>query len=116
MQQASYLTAGKAFIGIFMCFLMITATVSCGLWGLSHADVAKKIKAEKKAMQFQIDLLKSGKDATKKKISGACDRLTTNINLLDILISNPGITPIDKSQLEAIRDEAIAAKENLACP
>ena len=95
------------------CFLVLLLLPACGK---SESEVRAEIATETASLQLQIGELEAGREDDARNRRLACDRLTTNINLLNLLIDSPGRTPAQIHQLQAILDNAVQAKEALACP
>lgn len=112
MQLARYLSVRRVFTGA-ICLLVMMTLLSCGK---SETEVKAEIKAKTAALSGEVEYLKASIDDDKRRISAACEELTTNINLLNMMINSSGVTPQQKSQLQVIMDKAIAAKKALACP
>ena len=96
-----------------MCLLVMMTLPACGK---SDAEVAEQVAAETAALRDQIALLQVGIDEEARKKQAACERLQTSTNLLDVMLSNPSLSSQQRSQLQALHDEADAAKEALGCP
>ena len=96
-----------------MCLLVMMTLPACGK---SDAAVAEQVAAETAVLRDQIALLQVGIDEDARKKQAACERLQTNTNLLDVVLSNPSLSSQQRSQLQALHDEADAAKEALGCP
>lgn len=95
------------------CFLALFVLSACGK---SESEVRAQIEAETAVLQGQVEILEAGLENDARNRRAACERLTTNINLLNMLINSPGRTPAQIQQLQVIHDNAVEAKEALACP
>ena len=113
MRLTSDLSARRVFAGA-ICFLVMMVLPAC--FGKSDAEVETEVRAETTVLREEVERLTAGIEDTERKIRAACEKLTTNINLLNMLINSPGPTPQQRAQLQTIHDEAVAAKEDLGCP
>ena len=113
MRLRSDLSARRVFPGA-ICLFAIVMLSACG--GKSEAEVEAAIAAETAALRFQVELLQAQVDNDEREIRAACDRLTTNINLMNMMINTPGRTPEQLRQLQDLHDRAVEAKESLGCP
>ena len=112
MRPSNPVSARRTFAGV-MCLLVMMTLPACGK---SDAEVAEQVAAETAVLRDQIALLQVGIDEDARKKQAACERLQTNTNLLDVMLSNPSLSSQQRSQLQALHDEADAAKEALGCP